>query len=351
MNSATVLAAPGGEKQATRHSTTVKNAVILAAGRSQRFRERGIQKPKVLLEVGGLRLLERAVLTLHHAGVEHFRIVVGAYRRQVVRTMKHSRRLRKLDIEYVECEDFEKGNGVTFGAGAAGFDEPFLLAMSDHIFSPETVSDFIQKATTQPHLPALACDGNLPGVFDMDDATKVSSRKGFIHNIGKEISEYDLVDTGLFYFPAGYGKRVAAEAQGGAHSVSGIIQRFIDETGVRAVALDNAFWQDVDYPGMKREAERRLHETLVHPDDGWVSRNINRYFSIPLSFQIARLGLHPSWVTTVVFLLTLLGAWFAAFGSYELIVCGALIFQLAAILDGCDGEVARLTLRSSRFGD
>lgn len=337
-------------KHSALSATSVKNAVILAAGKSSRFRERGVKKPKVLMKVGGLRLLERSVLTLREAGVENFRIVVGAYRDQVMEEMKNSPRLHGVNIEFVVSENYELGNGVSFGDGAAGFDEPFLLTMSDHIFSPETVKNFIQKATAEAHLPALACDGDLEGVFDMDDATKVASRSGFIHHIGKEITEYDLVDTGLFYFPAGYGKSASEKAKAGAHSVSNIIQQFIDGEGVRALALDNAMWQDVDDPSMKREAERRLMKMLIRPEDGWVSRKINRYFSTRISFMLAKYGVRPNIVTTIVFMLTMLGAWFASSGVYESIVIGALIFQLASILDGCDGELARLTFRTSRFG-
>jgi choline kinase len=259
MNSISLQAeAPIAENPDSTATKLVKNAVILAAGKSSRFREQGVLKPKVLMKIGGLRLLERAILTLHAAGVEHFRITVGAYKAQVMAEMKSIDRLKDLDIEYVECDDYELGNGVSFAAGAAGFGDAFLLTMSDHIFAPATVQDFIQKAHQQPHLPALACDADLPNVFDMDDATKVASRNGFIHNIGKEIKEYDLVDTGLFYFPKGYGKMIAEKASQGAHSVSGIIQHFIDGEGVRAVVLDNAQWQDVDDPNMKQEAERRL---------------------------------------------------------------------------------------------
>ena len=34
-----------------------------------------------------------------------------------------------------------------------------------------------------------------------------------------------------------------------------------------------------------------------------------------------------------------------------LLVVGGLLVQLGSVLDGCDGEVARATLRSSRFGE
>lgn len=250
--------APSTENPVSTGIKPVKNAVILAAGKSSRFRDQGVLKPKVLMQVGGLGLLERAILTLHSTGIEHFRITVGAYKEQVMTEMKSLERLNGIDIEYVECDDYELGNGVSFAAGAAGFSEAFLLTMSDHIFSPDTIRDFVKKTKEAPHLPALACDADLENIFDMDDATKVASRDGFIHNIGKEIKEYDLVDTGLFYFPKGYGSTIAEKAEQGAHSVSGIIQHFIDGDGVRAVVLDNAQWQDVDDPNMKQEAERRL---------------------------------------------------------------------------------------------
>jgi len=54
----------------TQQKNHIKHAVILAAGKSSRFREKGIQKPKVLLPIGGLRLMERSILTLRAAGVE-----------------------------------------------------------------------------------------------------------------------------------------------------------------------------------------------------------------------------------------------------------------------------------------
>ncbi|MEO1259542.1 MAG: lysylphosphatidylglycerol synthase domain-containing protein [Bacteroidota bacterium] len=350
MNSSTLATTSSQMPTDLQTKNAVKNAVILAAGKSSRFRESGILKPKVLMKVGGLRLLERAILTLNRAGVEHFRIVVGAYRDVVVPAMKAMPRLKHLDIEYVVCEDFEKGNGVSFGAGAAGFDEPFLLTMSDHIFSPKTVKDFIEKTEDAPHLPALACDPELDDVFDMDDATKVLSDGGFIGNIGKEIADYDLVDTGLFYFPKNYGKRIYELSKNGANSVSNIIQEFIDESGVRAVSLHKPMWQDVDNPSMKKEAERRLTRQITRPDDGWLTKKIGQVLTNPLSFTLADWGIHPNVITTLIFIGTMVGALVAASGTYWQIAFGAFIFQLASMFDGIDRQVSRLTYNNSKFG-
>ena len=82
MNSVTAASNATKNLTSQKNQPVVKNAVILAAGKSSRFRESGVLKPKVLMKVGGLRLLERSILTLNKAGVDHFRIVVGAYRDQ-----------------------------------------------------------------------------------------------------------------------------------------------------------------------------------------------------------------------------------------------------------------------------
>ncbi len=330
----------------------VKHAVILAAGNGERFKKAGTMLPKVLLPVGGLKLLERSILTLKEAGIEHFYVVTGAYGDQIKTEMGKLKRITPLDVTFVDCPDYERGNGASLGAGAAQVKEhPFLLTMADHVFGLNTVKNFVQKASTEDsHLPALACDPDVEGVFDLDDATKVQSAEGKISNIGKQINQYDLIDTGLFYFPAGYGTDIAHQSANGADSVSEIMSRFIQEEGVRALSLENAVWQDVDYPGMKNEAERRLLKSLIKPTDGWVSKKINRHISTRVSLFLTRFGVTPNMMTTFVFFLTVYGAWLAGSGEYMYIALGGLIFQIASILDGCDGELARLTYKGSQFG-
>ena len=236
----------------------VEHAVILAAGKGERFQEKGIKLPKVLLKVGGLRLLERAVLGLNKAGVKHIYITVGAYREQIVEIMSQMESLQDIDVQFVVCENYYEGNGVSFGAGASKIEAPFFLTMSDHIFSTDTLKSFVADVKANQELPSLACDANLPEVFDMDDATKVLSKDQKIHDIGKQIPQYDLVDMGLFYFPKGYGQRIAQKVNDGAKSVSDIINQLIAEKGVRTAVIPNACWQDVDNPSMKQEAEKRL---------------------------------------------------------------------------------------------
>lgn len=328
----------------------VKHAVILAAGNSTRFKAEGTMLPKVLLKVGGLRLLERSILTLQAAGIEHFRVVIGDFSDQIVKAMSKIKRLQSLDIEYVKAENYHLGNGASLAAGAGVVEEPFLLTMSDHIFSTDTIKDFVKQVKLRPAFPSLACDSDIEGVFDLDDATKVLASDGRIVAINKELEDYNLIDIGLFYFPEGFGPRIKEKMEAGAHSVSNIVGQFMNEEGMRVDPIENATWQDVDNPSMLAEAERRLLKSLTKETDGWVSKNINRFFSTRISLFLSRFGVTPNQMTTFVFFFTLLGAWYASTGEYLWIALGGLIFQIASILDGCDGELARLGFKGSQFG-
>lgn len=98
-------------------------------------------------------------------------------------------------------------------------------------------------------------------------------------------------------------------------------------------------------------ARRALLASLRKPVDGFVSRHFNRYISGAITPLLARTGLPPNLFTVLFLVVGLLAAWMAASGGspWELVAAG-LLFQAQSILDGCDGELARLTYRFSRIG-
>jgi len=91
------------------------------------------------------------------------------------------------------------------------------------------------------------------------------------------------------------------------------------------------------------------YEDLVKPTDGLVSRYLNRRISTRISMKLVRLRWKPSPDFLSVVSATIVGAgglFFAA--GYSL--AGGLLAQIGSILDGCDGEVARLLGKQSRGG-
>jgi phosphatidylglycerophosphate synthase len=108
-------------------------------------------------------------------------------------------------------------------------------------------------------------------------------------------------------------------------------------------------WHNVLVPEDVLEAERKLDTWLVKPTDGLFAR-MNRRVSIPISRQLIKLPLTANMVTLIVLLVSFGSGAFFALGGYWSTLVGAFLSVAASVLDGCDGEVARLKLQSTRFG-
>ncbi len=101
-----------------------------------------------------------------------------------------------------------------------------------------------------------------------------------------------------------------------------------------------------------RQAARRcLLLSLRKPLDGFVSRHLNRYVSTFITGLLVPTGIRPNQLTFFIMLIGILSGVFAAMSEHwwALILSG-ICFQGQSILDGCDGEIARLTYRFSKTG-
>ena len=90
---------------------------------------------------------------------------------------------------------------------------------------------------------------------------------------------------------------------------------------------------------------------MSKPQDGFVSRFLNRPISRRITSVLLRFPIHPNAWTISIFVLPLIASVFLLRGNYISIVIGAAVFQLFSILDGCDGEVARAKNLESKFGE
>ena len=100
-----------------------------------------------------------------------------------------------------------------------------------------------------------------------------------------------------------------------------------------------------------KQAHKALLLSLRKPIDGWISKHLNRHVSTFITQFLVLTGLSPN-VFTVLFLgVGLLGAYLASLGEpWWAILLAGVAFQAQSILDGCDGEIARLTYRFSKVG-
>lgn len=95
------------------------------------------------------------------------------------------------------------------------------------------------------------------------------------------------------------------------------------------------------------EAERKFWASLTSSADGLVDRFFNRPLGRPLSKLLVHTPISPNQVSIASILIGVASAWFFATGNF---VAGALIFQLCAIIDCVDGDLARALFKQSRLG-
>lgn len=102
--------------------------------------------------------------------------------------------------------------------------------------------------------------------------------------------------------------------------------------------------------GDRDAAEAWLLGKLIKSGDSLLTRLINRRLSMAISRRLVRTGVTPNQITVVSVLLGLAGAPFFLFAEPHLQVIGALLVLAHSIVDGCDGELARLKFQASETG-
>jgi phosphatidylglycerophosphate synthase len=99
-----------------------------------------------------------------------------------------------------------------------------------------------------------------------------------------------------------------------------------------------------------REAERRLLRGLIKTTEGFMSRQVERRISLAITRRLVSTRVTPNDMTFVSVGIGLLGALFFLSSEWVFQLMGALLFLSHSILDGCDGELARLRFQESRWG-
>jgi len=329
---------------------TVPPAVILAAGEGHRLNGVNGGSPKPLTPILGLTLLERAILSCKEVGVLQFYVVIGYHADIMIPYLRVLEQRLSVFIQPVENPNWREGNGSSALSAAPYVNSPFLLLMCDHLFDPAILQLLLTagKNTTDC---LLAVDRHTERVFDLGDATKVELDRDVISGIGKKKVSFDAVDTGLFLCQPSLFDALEVAKDRGQHSLSAGLVELIKSREFRAVTIGKRFWFDVDTPKSLGLAKKALLQSLSKPDeDGFVSRYLNRPVSRRISEILVHTHINPNGISVLSFAVGIIGTVMFCLGGYIWTILAGLVIQLSSIVDGCDGEVARLRFQSSEFG-
>lgn len=271
-------------------------------------------------KVAGVPMIVRGIMTLAHAGIESCTLLIaGTQREKIERFLGRYRvnQLPKIEIVHYEEQYFVDADMVRRIGG--GEKSRCLLINANLLFERELI-DAIRRIPPTDGSMTLCREGVHPlPIYDISSASWMSL-EAFISTRPR--------------------------------SIESCIRYLIETSKTNTVskpAETNTFL--ITHPRDRAVAEKSLAEAIRHRIDGPVARHINKRFSLPASLFMAKLWISPNTVTAINIIIGVFSGVFVADGHrYDIILLGAVLFQIASIVDGCDGEVAKLTFRCSKFG-
>ncbi len=237
----------------------IRDAVILMAGVGSRLGAQTGALAKPLVPIGGRPLVSYTFDAFAEAGVENVHAVMGATSEQLTAELLPLMP-RGMQLRPIMNHEWQKQNGVSVLAAAGHVQAPFFLAMGDHLFERALLEAL--RARSVRDAVNLAVDRKIETVFDLDDATKVHTDGEFVVAIGKDLAEYDAIDTGVFLCAAEIFHYLRRAQRNGDCSLSDGLRLMAAERKVRAIDIGAAWWQDVDTPEMLEQAERESARLL-----------------------------------------------------------------------------------------
>ncbi|MBO6492787.1 MAG: CDP-alcohol phosphatidyltransferase family protein, partial [Pelagibacteraceae bacterium] len=187
---------------------------------------------------------------------------------------------------------------------------------------------------------------------DFNDATKVKVGGDKIRDIGKSINDSNGFDTGFFILNSDEFNSVNKLSVRKKLSLAEVIQELVQQKKLHFIEVSEDGWFDIDTNQDLLNAKNYLlkNSSSSKTNDGSISRNINRPISQWITSKIIEYPLTPNQISIAVFFISVFSGLIISIEGYFFLLLGALLAQLSSILDGCDGEIARLKLLESKFG-
>ncbi|TFB07941.1 hypothetical protein E3V08_06255 [Candidatus Atribacteria bacterium MT.SAG.1] len=328
-------------------------ALILAAGDGGRLGNLTKNKPKPLIKLLGLSLIERVILTAKQAGVKEFVIVVG-YLGDKIKAKLGTGDRYGVEINYIENNDWQKENGISVLKARGLLNENFILLMSDHIFDDRILKKLVDYDIRSSVI--LAVDRKEPSPGD----TKVLEKRGKIVDTGKDIEESNCIDTGIFLCsPKIFSYLEEAIKEGKtelAHSIAKAAKKrdaeIFDITQINSYISSmrkeiKPFWIDIDTEEDLIKAKKLLIENACKGRNDLLATYVNKPIENFIVSRLASTQFTPNQITILTNVV--------AYTSTFLFLKGHLLFAsfltfIVSFMDGVDGKLSRVEITSSNIG-
>src|SRR6266404_3863988 len=236
----------------------ITDAVILMAGIGSRLRPSGNDLPKPLIQIAGRAVFSYTISALERAGIKTIHVITG-YNSDVLLAGLQPLIPAGMELHPIHNAEWKKQNGISVLAARPHLHAPFLLTMGDHLFGSLIVDRTVQNADLE--VLNVAVDRKLDAVFDLADAMKIKTGADRVVAIGKDLKDYDAIDTGLFVCSTEIFDYLERAKCDGDCSLADGVRAMAADGKVRAIDIGDGWWQDIDTPEMLAAAEKALGDS------------------------------------------------------------------------------------------
>jgi phosphatidylglycerophosphate synthase len=306
-----------------------------------------------LTSVVGIGLFQRTVLTLQRAGIRQLLVLSGSEEEQLKQSLGKGPRVT-IPVRWMPIREFPLDDPRTWEALAAEVHGFALIGSVNSVFSRGLIERLRRDVQDgQAILVSQAPQGQVDQLLVQSVRLKVLSGHPAIF-APPRFDDPALRAAELVVVPASLMSAANHPAsEKGTPPIRQWIERAAADGRVHVVsAQENRgdWYQPVRTLSDVHLAEKKLFNSLKGDFEGFVDRYFNRKVSRWFTRLFLAMGLSPNSITILAGGIGLLAAAGFGLGTYSAGIVAALLFQLAAVIDCCDGEVARLTFTESPFG-
>jgi phosphatidylglycerophosphate synthase len=281
--------------------------------------ERTDEAVSPLSQLGGLSLIQRILYSLQWAGIEEGVVLSQG---EWPGLAHHMRKDEKIEaFSWLST----KASREYFSEGNAGFSaqEDCLVQFPDWIVDRRVLKEICGRETP------------LDEIVLFETPPSLSPEGG---------------GTPLLALVPGAAARILIQAWEEEGPLDEGIRRLQENAVVRKEQLPEEALIRVEHESELPAAERQLFRRLIKPTESFLSQKFERKVSLAITRRLLHTRVTPNQISIASILLGVFSTFLFLGESRMLHVLGGALLLLSSIVDGCDGELARLRFQESRWG-
>lgn len=267
-----------------------------------------------LSQCGGISVLLRTLLSFQYSGGKSVIIIASDSESENIINEIDDLRIR-LRIDLIRPNEIDKIKSLS--------DQDIIYLSEPSVFEQKLIHDLLSQGQND----------TIQSIFIQPKITELQGKSS-------------LIKTNIYFIPSQF-----IQKYNESDVTKNNFKRWINSNDINNKLLNSYFYININTKNDVKKANQGLFQFLRKPTDPFISRTLNRPVSLFLSKYLMRTPITPNMMTIVTLIISLFSVYFVLEDGYFYGVVAGVLFHLASVVDGCDGELARLKYQFTKLGE